>query len=167
MKRIVLIFILLLVSACEMENQPKYTPYRKSAFFPDGTSARQPVGGSVAKEDVRDLALASRADRPDAEIPMTISEEGARRGSLNFGIYCAPCHGAAGNGDGKVIERGFPRPKPLSDPEILRRKPGDLFRIVWNGYSTSPSFSFALDAGETWEVVRYVQILQGTDSGKK
>ncbi|HJZ58568.1 MAG TPA: hypothetical protein VKE74_26745 [Gemmataceae bacterium] len=42
--------------------------------------------------------------------PFQVTQADLKRGQDRFQIYCVPCHGPAGNGRGKIVERGFLEP---------------------------------------------------------
>lgn len=85
-----------------MDDQAKYQPYEAAATFPDRSVMQPPVPGTVARGDLE--AAATLDQRP----PMTASL--LQRGHQRYDIYCSPCHGRAGYGDGVVVQRGFPPP---------------------------------------------------------
>ena len=65
MRRFWILIAILAIGGCEklarnMYDQPRYKPMRESALFPDGTSARSPVRGTVP-------GSGARADEPSAK----------------------------------------------------------------------------------------------------
>jgi len=44
------------------------------------------------------------------EFPFPMGESDLKRGQQRFNIFCALCHGAAGDAAGKIVERGYLRP---------------------------------------------------------
>lgn len=159
--RFLVLSFTLLLAACEMERQPKYTTYRKSTFFADNSSARMPVEGAVARGDIPDIDTALETEPP------VIDAAGLASAKLNYDIYCDPCHGADGRGNGRVISRGFPNPRSLTSEDILSKPPKDLFNTIMHGYKNSPPFDYALDSQQGWELVRYIQSLKGGADGKE
>src|SRR5579862_5270237 len=102
-------FALSLLSGCrlDMHLQPKYNPEVPSNFFSDGRSARQPVTGTVARGQLRtdELLYAGKSDGNVADIfPFAIGTAELARGRERFNIYCSPCHGYAGYGDGMIVQ---------------------------------------------------------------
>ncbi|MGL4424158.1 MAG: c-type cytochrome, partial [Gemmataceae bacterium] len=52
------------------------------------------------------------------EFPFQITEADLKLGQTRYNTFCAVCHGAAGDGNGKIVERGFLRPPSYhQDPE--------------------------------------------------
>ena len=104
-------------SACrqDMHDQPKYTPLRASTFFADGRSARPQVAGTVARNELHEDALlyTGKIGGADASVfPFAVDENVMARGRERYDIFCSPCHGRTGQGDGMVVS---PR---LSAPAI-------------------------------------------------
>ena len=96
----------------DMHDQPKYIPLRRgSSFFADDRSARPPVPGTVARGQLHDDALlVHRQDRTARTRRYFRSRSiGAvmARGQERFNIYCSPCHGRTGLGDGMIVRRGY------------------------------------------------------------
>src|SRR5690606_38413633 len=121
------IVALVLVAGCrqDMHNQPKYRPLRPSALFADGSSARQPVEGTVARGTlITDEALFTGMQNgaPVAEMPFAITAQDLDRGQERYNIFCAPCHDQTGSGTGMVVQRGYRQPPSF---HIERLKPGE------------------------------------------
>src|SRR5215216_2108066 len=118
----------LLVSACkqQMAQQPSYRPYQPSGFFVDGTSARPQPADTVARGKLGDDTMlfdgkdASGQDATD--FPFPITREVLERGRQRYDIYCTPCHGYTGDGDGMIVQRGF-TPPPSYHSDRLRQTP--------------------------------------------
>ena len=156
---------------CDMDQQPKHPSATPSAFFADGTSSRLPPPGSVmrAKGDlaatsggrlgadaVADAAAARAADR----LPDRPSAALLTRGRERYGIYCLPCHGPGGDGDGPVVERGFPAP-PSYHLDRLRAAPDrHFFDVVSNGYGVMLPYADRVAPADRWAIAAYVRALQ-------
>lgn len=156
--------LVLLLSGCnDMWQQPKYTALAPSKFFDDGTSARPPVPGAVAREDPRILTTADTGKSGGKfarEMPMRVTLGVLRRGKERFEINCAPCHGQDGYGRGIVVRRGFPSP-PSYHIERLRRAPdGHFFDVITNGYGAMYSYADRVKPADRWAIVAYIRALQ-------
>jgi mono/diheme cytochrome c family protein len=175
-KAMVLFLALALLAGCEkvarnMYDQPRYKPMRESPLFPDGTSARPPVPGTVAAASghlagtssgrIGAQAEAAKARLQSAEaMPFPLTLELLRRGRERFDIYCAPCHSPLGDGDGMVARRGFPRP-PSYHTERLRSAPDrHLYDVMTNGYGIMRSYADRVSAEDRWAIVAYIRALQ-------
>src|SRR5579875_2022202 len=127
MRRLTPIAAMLALSALagcrhEMYDQPRYEPQEASDFFPDGKADRPLLPGVVPRLDPRDQPREEQYDRaqvgvvdgkPAEDVPFPIDHAALERGQQRFMIYCSPCHGATGKGDGMIVQRGFSPPPPL------------------------------------------------------
>lgn len=146
-----------------MHDQPKYIPLRQSSFFGDERSARPLVTGTVARGHLRDdtLLYTGKLSGADATIfPFAPDARVIARGRERFDIYCSPCHGRTGQGDGMVVRRGFRRP-PTFHQDRLRDAPvGHLFDVITNGFGAMPDYQAQIRAQDRWAIVAYVRALQ-------
>lgn len=148
----------------DMHDQPRYKPLAKSDFFGDERSARPQVEGTVArgqlKEDTR-LHTGKVGQDFSAELPFALDHALLDRGQERFAIYCSPCHGQLGRGDGIVVQRGF-RNRPASfHDERLRGKPaGYFFDVISNGFGAMQDYSTSIAVRDRWAIVAYVRALQ-------
>ena len=97
----------------DMHDQPRYKAYGRTDFFGDERSARPAVADTVARGQLREDAVFFTGKQGAAVVdtlPVTVTPELMRRGQERFGIYCTPCHGQTGRGDGMVVQRGYRRP---------------------------------------------------------
>lgn len=166
-----------LIAGCrsEMYDQPRYEPYQASDYFDDGASARHPVPGTVARGelDADDALCTGRlAGKLVDAIPIAIDAATLDRGQERYGIFCAPCHGAVGDGEGMIVKRGFSRPpsfhsakarggpsEPLYDD--LRKAPaGHFFEVITKGHGAMYSYAARIPVHDRWAIVAYVRALQ-------
>jgi mono/diheme cytochrome c family protein len=148
----------------DMHDQPRYKPLAKSAFFGDERSARPLVEDTVARGHLEDDSLLftgkAGADFADA-FPFEVDEAILRRGQDRYRIYCTPCHGQVGRGDGAVVRRGFKNRPASFHIDRLRQKPaGYFFDVITNGFGAMQDYSMQLTANDRWAVVAYVRALQ-------
>ncbi len=154
-----------LSSGCrlDMHVQPRYNPYDPSPFFADGRSARQPVAGTVP----RDAVLAddsgsggeSVAAQSDA-FPFPVTRAVLDRGRERYNIFCAPCHGLAGDGDGMIVHRGFQAP-PSYHIDRLRSAPaGHFFEVITDGFGAMYPYGYRVPPRDRWAIVAYIRALQ-------
>lgn len=83
-----------------------------------------------------------------------------QRGAQTYGVFCVPCHGAKGAGDGPVTKRGFPPPAPLPTGKSVKMKDGQLFHILSYGQGSMSSMAAQLNRNQRWDVINYVRSLQ-------
>ncbi|NLX94970.1 MAG: DUF3341 domain-containing protein [Rhodopirellula sp.] len=154
----------------DMDVQPKYRAQAFSPIFPGGQASRPPVPGAVAKGEMEDnaaLYLGRVGEKWVDEFPLRVSMEAVERGQRRFNVYCAPCHGLTGEGDGMVSQRATQRAEanwvpPLSlQAEPVRAQPvGQLYGTVTNGIRTMPPYASQIPVEDRWAIVLYVKALQ-------
>ena len=160
---------LLLAAGCtqKMARQPKYRPLAPSDFFGDRLSARPFVPGTVAREEnVDDSANLSAYKSGDAyvdSIPLPVTPQLVERGRGRYEIFCAACHGHAGEGDGPVAgtqDYRFPPPLPFSAAEVRAHPAGFYFDVMTNGYQAMGRYSHQVSARDRWAIIAYIRELQ-------
>ncbi len=151
MSRPALALLTVALAACgrqRMDIQPKYSPDEASTRFPHAQSALQHVTGTVP---------ISAAD--DKAPPRTLAL--LARGRDRYAIYCTPCHGAYGDGDGRVVVQfGFPRPAPFDDERLRAAPDSHLLDVLTNGYGAMYPYATVLPPQDRWAVIGYVRALQ-------
>lgn len=161
-----------------MFDQDRYDPQSESRFFADGRTMRMPVANTVPRETVLDPVIGQGRLSDDSgyalEIPgPVIAGHGGMlalldRGRERFGIYCAPCHGGTGVGNGRVVERGKLQPAPtnLQDERIRHIPDGQLFATMSNGVRNMPAYGPQIPVVDRWAIVGYVRALQVSQGGE-
>jgi mono/diheme cytochrome c family protein len=147
----------------DMHDQPKYIPLRQASFFTDQRSARPLVPGTVARGQLREdtLLYTGKVNGADATVfPFPVDGRVMARGQDRFNIYCSPCHGRTGLGDGMVVRRGYRRP-PSYDDERLRNAPvGHFFDVITNGFGAMPDYAAQIKPEDRWAIAAYIRALQ-------
>ncbi|OQA42867.1 MAG: hypothetical protein BWY52_02081 [Chloroflexi bacterium ADurb.Bin325] len=156
---------LVALTGCQaMANQPRYDPLEASAFFADGQSARPQVDGSIARGQLRTDSVLDTGQLNGAaseEFPFELTAAVLERGRQEFEIYCTPCHGYTGAGDGMVVQRGFPAPQTFHQDRLRTAPPGYFFQIITTGFGRmQPYASQVPDVADRWAIVAYVRALQ-------
>jgi mono/diheme cytochrome c family protein len=147
----------------DMHDQPKYIPMRDSTFFSDGRSARPIVAGTVARGQLRDdpLLYTGKVNNADATtFPFAIDDTVMARGRGRYDVYCAPCHGLTGVGDGMIVRRGYRRPPTFHQDRLRDSPPGHFFDVITNGFGAMPDYAAQIRAEDRWAVIAYVKALQ-------
>jgi mono/diheme cytochrome c family protein len=147
----------------DMHDQPKYTPLRGSTFFNDGRSARPVIAGTVARGQLREDALlhTGKVNGEDATVfPFAIDAPLMARGQERYDIFCAPCHGRTGIGDGMVVRRGYRRPPSFQDERIRSAPVGHFYDVMTNGFGAMPDYATQITARDRWAIVAYIRALQ-------
>lgn len=161
----------------DMDSQPKYKAQRENTFFADNRATRPAIEGTVAVGDERDDDKFYKGKDGDAwarTFPSQIvaDETTMNRGRQRFGIYCTPCHGQAGMGDGMVAQRAdslaqgtWVAPTNVTQ-EYLRNMPvGELFNSISNGIRNMPGYAPQIKTEDRWAIILYVRALQRSRSG--
>jgi mono/diheme cytochrome c family protein len=153
-----------------MDQQISYKGQEASDVFADHRAARPPVEGTVARgelqaDDHRERGIVNGSWA--TTLPLPVTEALVRRGRERFEIYCAPCHGLAGYGDGPVARRAdalmegtWVPPSSLHDPTVRGRADGHLYNTIKNGIRNMPPYGPQVAADDRWAIVAYVRALQ-------
>src|SRR4029453_13858542 len=165
-RRGLLVGLLLLAAAgCrqDMHNQPKAIPLRESMFFKDTSSARPVAEGTIARGTLQDDAafFTGKAGALAVEaLPFALTADVLDRGEQRFNIYCTPCHGLSGNGDGMIVRRGYRQP-PSYHIDRLRAVPlGHFYDVMTNGFGAMPDYRGQISPRDRWAIAAYVRALQ-------
>lgn len=155
MTRLVLSALLALaLGGCDvsMTQQNKYNTEAPATQWADGAAARPLPEHVVARGD---LAREQEAKNPPPVTPALLA-----RGRERYDIYCAPCHGLGGDGDGLVVHRGFPAPPSYHIPRLLSAPPSHLYDVITRGYGVMYSYAGRIEPHDRWAVVAYLRALQ-------
>ncbi|HPW54830.1 MAG: cytochrome c [Thermoanaerobaculaceae bacterium] len=154
----------------DMDAQPKYGPQAASPLFADGRAMRPPVAGTVEHGAVVDdpaLTTGWVGDRWIETMPVSVDETLLRRGRERFDIYCAPCHGLSGYGDGPVSKRAealaegtWVIPSSLYADQSRSLPAGQLFGTITSGVRNMPAYGAQIGVHDRWAIVAHVQALQ-------
>jgi mono/diheme cytochrome c family protein len=148
----------------DMANQPKNRPLSPSAFFPDGRSERPLVENTVAHGSIADDELVVAKD--SNAFPLRLTADLLERGKQRYGIFCSPCHGLQGDGNGMAAVRGMKHP-PSYHQDRLRNSPnGYYFDVVTNGFGGMLGYSAQIPPQDRWAIIAYVRALQLSRNAK-
>jgi mono/diheme cytochrome c family protein len=141
-----------------MRQQKRYDTYEGAALWPDGTEARPLPPGTVAESDSARAAIVAQTPPADPAL--------LARGQERYAIFCSPCHGYDGRGDGMVVQRGFPKP-PSYHTDRLRAAPARyFFDVISNGYGVMYSYAARVPPADRWAIVAYIRALQLSQHAK-
>jgi mono/diheme cytochrome c family protein len=149
-----------LLSACHvlvgcsqnMDSQPKYQEYEPAPLFRNGRVLQAPVVGTVARGD---LARAAQAIEKPA-----LTAELLARGQQEFDVFCAPCHGRAGDGNGMVVQRGMPRPRTFHEDRLRTAPDQHFFDVITKGYGAMYAHAARVEPRDRWAIIAYIRALQ-------
>lgn len=155
----------LVFSGCrrDMFNQPKSNPLRGSDFFSDGAASRPIPPHTVSRDELQNddaFYTGMIGTNLVTDFPIQITREVLERGRQRFEINCIPCHGETGEGNGIVVQRGFPAP-PSYHIERLRSAPvGHFFDVMTRGYGVMFSYANRVTPEDRWAIAAYIRVLQ-------
>jgi mono/diheme cytochrome c family protein len=89
--------------------------------------------------------------------PIPADEKSVAKGAQLFAIYCVPCHGKSGTGDGYVGAKLILKPYDLTSAELAAKPDGHIFGMMTFGGGVMPIYANDLTATERWHVVNYVR----------
>lgn len=151
----------------DMDDQPRAEAQQPSDFFYDGKVMRTPVEGTVAREDPVALDAYATGRGPDGTLVATIPAAARRavpdlatRGAERYRIYCAVCHGAAGDGKGVLLQRSGVESADLRQQRLRDLGDGHLFDVVSNGLGLMSGYAVAVPVADRWAIVAHVRRLQ-------
>lgn len=147
----------------DMYDQPKYKPLAESSYYPDKLSARVPPEGTVAHGSLTDdsLLTTGKVDGQLADLfPFAITDSLLTRGQDNFNTFCSPCHGRTAEGNGMVVQRGFPAPPSFLSDSLRRQPAGFFFDVMTNGFGRMYSYAPSVPVRDRWTIVAYIRALQ-------
>jgi Cytochrome C oxidase, cbb3-type, subunit III len=146
-----------------MRDQSKLEPFEASAFFPDGQSERPLADGVVARGQLHDdelLYSGKIGGELSDTFPFTVTTALLSRGQLRFNIYCAPCHGGLGDGEGMIVQRGFTQPPSFHDERLRQAPAGHFFDVITNGFGSMYSYASRIAPEDRWAIIAYIRALQ-------
>jgi hypothetical protein len=166
-RRLILALLVLspLAAGCrqDMHDQPRYKPFAQSDFFGDGRSARPLVEGTVARGQLRDDPHIHTGKIGEAfadTIPYPVDAAFVARGRERFDIFCSPCHGRTGRGDGMVVRRGYRQAQSFHNERLRQERHGYFFDVITNGFGAMPDYREQIPVEDRWAIVSYVRALQ-------
>jgi mono/diheme cytochrome c family protein len=159
----------------DMDKQEKFKAQAENSMFADNRAMRLPVAGTVpygnAQTDEwhnRGIVNGSWA----TEFPMRPTAELIKRGQQRYEIYCSPCHGQSGYGNGMIavraeelLEGTWIPPSSLHDTLVRERPVGHIFNTITNGIRNMPPYGPQIPVHDRWAIVLYVRALQRSQGG--
>jgi mono/diheme cytochrome c family protein len=164
-RNLLLLLLLLAALGCrqDMFDQPKLRPLQSSTFFADGRASRPLVEDTVPRGARRgdDLLSTGRSGGEVADrFPFPITAAILDRGEQRFDVFCSPCHGRTGSGDGMIVQRGF-KPPPSFHSDRLRQAPaGHFFEVMTRGFGVMYDYRTRISPEDRWAIAAYIRALQ-------
>ena len=153
----------------DMHDAPRFDPLESAEMFGNGSSARPIVAGTVARGQLNDDAFLHTGKGPDglpvAAFPFAITHEDLDRGQERFNVYCAPCHGRTGVGNGMVVQRGYRQAQSIHIDRLRFAPEGYFFDVITNGFGVMPDYRAQITVEDRWRIIAYVRALQLSRQG--
>jgi mono/diheme cytochrome c family protein len=143
----------LAAAACDnMANQPKRLPNQ----LPYGVQANwpmQPPFGVVANDE-------PFGPPPMPPVTLALLERGRQR----FDIYCSPCHARAGDGQGMIYQRGFPKPPSFFSKGLIRASNQHFYDVITHGHGVMFPYAARVAPPDRWAIIAYIRALQASEN---
>lgn len=160
-----------------MDNQPKFVSQEANALFLDDRVMRPRIEGTIAQSGMigdtqRFMGIVDGAWATTYPSSVTVDKPFIKRGQERFNIYCAPCHGKGGFGDGVIHDRAqqlvetgangtsWVAPKNLHEEAIREQPVGQLFNTITNGVRTMSGYASQIPVDDRWAIISYIEALQ-------
>lgn len=148
----------------DMADQPKNKPLSPSEFFDDGRSERPLVENTVARGSLADDELFVPKDSNN--FPLSVNQELLNRGEDRYKIFCTPCHGLQGDGNGMVAMRGMKHPPSFHQDRLRQAPNGYFYDNITNGFGAMYGYSAQIPPRDRWAIIAYVRALQLSRNAK-
>jgi hypothetical protein len=165
----------------DMDRQLKLRPEKPFDFLPNGLSSQLPPAGTVARSvAVETLSGPVYAYQDDplntgsvtgttnfiATSPLPINAVLLQRGREQFNIYCTPCHGGLGDGNG-ILKKiaAMPAVANLHDKRIVDMTDGEIFHTITHGKGLMGAYGPLMVVSDRWAVIAYLRALQLSQLG--
>ena len=160
----------------DMDRQAKLRPEKPFDFLPNGLSSQLPPVGTVARSapvrtvdgevySFQEVSLNTGCDPGTTNFvalnPLPVNGPMLQRGREQFDIYCAPCHGRLGDGNGITKKLGvMPAVANLHDHRIVVMTDGEIFNTITRGKGLMGAYGPVMPAPDRWAAVAYLRALQ-------
>ena len=161
---------LLFLCGCrqEMFDQPRSEPLEASRFFRDGSASRPIPEHTVARGQLNDdefFYTGMHGTNLVDSFPEPVTLGLLKRGRERYEIYCAVCHGSTGEGNGVIVQHGFPAPPSFHSARLREAPPGHFFRVMTEGYGIMYAYASRVEPADRWAITAYIRALQLSANG--
>jgi mono/diheme cytochrome c family protein len=157
--------LVLFAAGCrqDMHDAPRYEAFEANVQFADGSAARIAPAGTVARGLLReDEALyTGKVDGvPVERVPFALSHADMERGRARYTIYCTPCHGQLGDGNGMVVQRGLRQAASYHQDRLREERIGYFYDVITNGFGAMQGYAEQVPVRDRWLIAAYIRALQ-------
>ncbi len=160
---IVAMSVALVACRQDMHDAPRYEPLEASAFFASGGSARTLLPNTVPRGYLREdeLLYTGKVSGQFANaFPSPVTATVMARGQERFNVFCSPCHGRTGMGNGMIVQRGFRQPPSFHEQRLKDAPAGYFFDVMTNGFGAMQDYSAQVPVADRWAIAAYIRALQ-------
>lgn len=149
-----------------MDQQKRFEPQEQNEFFDDNRAMRQPVEGTISRGNLRQDKVYYQGINEDSsfveDIPVKLTKSFLYRGKDRYDVFCTPCHGITGDGQGIVMAGNYGYvPAPSFHIDRLRdRNDGYFYSVITDGIRNMPSYAQQIPVKDRWAIVAYLRALQ-------
>jgi mono/diheme cytochrome c family protein len=162
----------------DMAHSQAYDAYSPNPNFNNGMTSRVPVKGTIPLYQgtmgnasnyalypyTNDSAGYAQAGA-NLKNPLAATPQALQEGERLFTIYCSPCHGPGGKGNGSIVvndqlKHPFPPPPSYYEPRLLALPEGQMFHTVRFGKNLMGSYASQVDQKEAWMIIHYIKTMQ-------
>ena len=160
----------------DMKRQLKLRPQTANGFFANGLSSQVPPPGTISQS--KPMSVGGKEIYPfeDGPVntgripgttnfveltPFPVTAQLLARGQQRFTIYCAPCHGATGEGKGITQKIGaMAVVGNLHDKRMVEMPDGEVFNTISNGKTLMGAYGPQIPLEDRWAIIAYLRALQ-------
>ena len=147
----------------DMHDAPRYEPLEATTFFANGGASRVLVANTVPRGLLREdthLNEGKVNGQLATTFPMPVTAAVMARGQERFNVFCSPCHGRTGSGNGMVVQRGFRAPPSYHEDRLRNAPVGYFFDVMTNGFGAMQDYSAQVPVADRWAIAAYIRALQ-------
>ena len=151
----------------DMVHGPTYQAFEANPSSDDGKTLRQPAPGSIPRGLLPLSYERTEQDALRAGVELTNPYPAddldvLARGATAYAMFCQPCHGPSGAGDGMVAKRGYPPPASLLLPHAIDMKDGQMFHVITYGQGNMPSHAPQVAREDRWKIISHLRSMQAS-----
>ena len=158
----------------DMDSQYYFKAQQENPFFANGMAMQGQPEGTVARGFLQEnpVLFTGTTDGDTMWVdqsPLPVTTKIMDRGQERFNIFCAPCHGVSGNGNGPVDVRAaalgegtWATPTDLANQTVVDQPAGKIYNTIKNGIRNMPAYGPQISAEDRWAIVAYVRAIQAS-----
>ncbi|WP_211359410.1 c-type cytochrome [Fodinibius salinus] len=149
-----------------MDQQNRFEQQEENKFFADNRAMRHPVEGTIARGKLKQDKQYYQGINKDSsfveEIQVDVTKSFIYRGKERYEVFCTPCHGISGDGNGIIMANnyGFVPAPSLHIDRLRNQSDGYIYSVITNGIRNMPAYNHQISVKDRWAIVAYVRALQ-------